>query len=190
MSWQEQTTFWWEPSYSWSYGSWIYNYLCNQCLSPLKLWGVLDTTLCDKVYQWLAAGWWFSLGTSVSSTNKTDRHNITDSLGSVLSIFSTRNCVSVVFEPTTYILWKKYITRVTQGCGGLGLWCLTPLSTIFQLHHGGQFYGIWISLTEKKARFLTYTSICLQESENISFGLMGMIVRQWEFFPHRTARTE
>jgi hypothetical protein len=40
---------------SWSYGSWIYNYLCNQCLSPLKLeprsWrGVLDTTLCDKVF--------------------------------------------------------------------------------------------------------------------------------------------
>jgi len=26
------------PSCSWSYGSWIYNYLCNQCLSPLKLW--------------------------------------------------------------------------------------------------------------------------------------------------------
>jgi hypothetical protein len=22
---------------SWSYSSWIYNYLCNQCLSPLKL---------------------------------------------------------------------------------------------------------------------------------------------------------
>ena len=40
----------------WSYGSWIYNYLCHQWLSPLKLWvriplrrGVLDTTLCDKV---------------------------------------------------------------------------------------------------------------------------------------------
>ena len=26
------------PSWSWLYGSWIYNYLCNQCLSPLKLW--------------------------------------------------------------------------------------------------------------------------------------------------------
>jgi hypothetical protein len=26
------------PSWSWSYGSLIYNYLCNQCLSPLKLW--------------------------------------------------------------------------------------------------------------------------------------------------------
>jgi hypothetical protein len=26
------------PSWLWSYGSWIYNYLCKQCLSPLKLW--------------------------------------------------------------------------------------------------------------------------------------------------------
>ena len=24
---------WWRLSWSWSYGSWIYNYLCNQCLS-------------------------------------------------------------------------------------------------------------------------------------------------------------
>jgi len=23
--------------WSWQYGSWIYNYLCNQCLSPLTL---------------------------------------------------------------------------------------------------------------------------------------------------------
>ena len=28
----------WGCLWSWSYGSWIYNYLCNQCLSPLKLW--------------------------------------------------------------------------------------------------------------------------------------------------------
>jgi len=27
-----------ELSWSWSYGSWIYNYLCNKCLSPLTLW--------------------------------------------------------------------------------------------------------------------------------------------------------
>ena len=24
--------------WSWSYGSWIYNYMCNQCISPFKLW--------------------------------------------------------------------------------------------------------------------------------------------------------
>ena len=74
-------------SWSWSYDSWIYNYLCNQCLSPLTLYiwipfrrVVLDTTLCDKVCQWLATGRWFSPVTPVSSTNKTDRHDITEIL--------------------------------------------------------------------------------------------------------------
>jgi hypothetical protein len=28
---------WREQSWPWLYGSWIYNYLCNQCLSPLTL---------------------------------------------------------------------------------------------------------------------------------------------------------
>jgi hypothetical protein len=36
----------------------------------------LDTTLCDKVCQLLTTGRWFSEGNQVSSTNKTDRHNI------------------------------------------------------------------------------------------------------------------
>ena len=43
------------------------------CLSPLKLWvriplrrGVLDTTWCDQVCQWLATGRWFSPCTPVS----------------------------------------------------------------------------------------------------------------------------
>jgi hypothetical protein len=55
------------PSWSWSYGSWIYNYPSNQCLSPLTLEFeprscrvVIDTTLCNTVCQWLAAGLWFS----------------------------------------------------------------------------------------------------------------------------------
>ena len=26
------------PSWLWLYGRWLYNYLCNQCLSPLKFW--------------------------------------------------------------------------------------------------------------------------------------------------------
>jgi hypothetical protein len=36
----------------------------NIVQNPLRQ-GVLHTTLCDKVYQWPAAGWWFSLGTPV-----------------------------------------------------------------------------------------------------------------------------
>ena len=67
----------------WSYGSWIDNYLCNQYLSPLTflVWillrrGVLNTMLCDNVCHWLAADRWFSPATPVSSTNKTDHHDI------------------------------------------------------------------------------------------------------------------
>ena len=75
------------PTWSWSYGSWIYNYmyLCNQCLSPLKLWvrtqlrqNVLDTTLFNIKSLSVTWGWSvFSQGTLVSSTNKTNRHDIT-----------------------------------------------------------------------------------------------------------------
>ena len=65
----------------WSYGSWIYNYLCNQCPSPLMLWVRISIrascTLCDKVCQGLATGRWFSPSPTVFSTNKTDRYDIT-----------------------------------------------------------------------------------------------------------------
>ena len=47
----EQSCFLPGPSWLW-YGSWIYNYLCNQCLSPLTFWvripsrwGVLNTIM-------------------------------------------------------------------------------------------------------------------------------------------------
>ena len=74
-------------SWSWSYGTWIDNHLCNQCRSPLTLWvrippmrGVHGTTLCELVCQWLAAGGWFSPGSLVSSINKTDCHDIIEIL--------------------------------------------------------------------------------------------------------------
>jgi len=72
-----------ESSLSWSYRSWIYNYLCKTCLSLLKL--CLNpahvevysyATLCDNVCQWLATGRWLSSDNPVSSKNKPDRHNV------------------------------------------------------------------------------------------------------------------
>ena len=58
----------------------FYNYLCNQCLSPLKLWvwiplrrGVHHTMLCDSLS--VTGG-----RSAVFSTNKTDRHDITEIL--------------------------------------------------------------------------------------------------------------
>jgi hypothetical protein len=44
---------------------------------PCSWRGVLDTTLCDKVRQWFATGWWFSLGIPLSS-NKTVLDDITE----------------------------------------------------------------------------------------------------------------
>jgi hypothetical protein len=66
-----------------------------------------DTTLCDKDCQWLATCQWFSPGTSVSYTNKTDRHDIAEILLKVtlnttsdLSIFFHREIS--VFQSLSY----------------------------------------------------------------------------------------
>ena len=90
-------------SWSWSYGSWIYNYLCNHFLSALTLWlwmplrrGVLLTTFSDKVFQWLTAGQWFFPGTPVSSTNKTDRQD----LGEILLIVALSTINQPNNQPT------------------------------------------------------------------------------------------
>jgi hypothetical protein len=56
---------------------WKNSKTCNKENTFDKSWrGVLDTTICDKVCQWLVAGRWFPPGIPVSSTNKTDRHDI------------------------------------------------------------------------------------------------------------------
>jgi hypothetical protein len=87
----------------WSYGSWVYNYLCNQCLSPLMLRvriplrrGAFDTALCDKLCQWLATGRLFSPGIPVPSTNKTDRYDISELLLNVALSTIAHNHVPIV----------------------------------------------------------------------------------------------
>ena len=103
-------------SWSWSYDKWIYHYLCNQCLSPITWWvrilpkrGILDTTLCYKVCQWLATGRWFALGTPVSSTNKIDRHDIIDILLKVAlnTITITRHFVQTICEDTKGVIRSR-----------------------------------------------------------------------------------
>ena len=104
-------------SWLWLYDSWIYNYLCNQCLSPLMLWIRISirarcTTLCDKVCQWLAIGRWFSPGPPVTSTNKTDCHDITEILLKVALntiIFFIKNIHLLVMDGSGY---EDYIVHV------------------------------------------------------------------------------
>ena len=87
--------------------SWVYNYLCNQYLSPLTLWvwiplrrTVLHATLYDKACQWLATGLWFSPGTLVSSTKTSDHHYIIEILLKV-----ALNTINL----THYVVWTVKI---------------------------------------------------------------------------------
>ena len=114
-----------EASWSRSYGSWIYNYLCNRCSSPLMLCVRLSirawsTTLCDIVCQWLATCRWFSPGTSVSSTNKTDRHDINIVEISVKHHKTKPNHLSKGFSLWGPILCKRAVnvilTQALQVC--------------------------------------------------------------------------
>jgi hypothetical protein len=65
-----------------SYGNWIYNYLCNQCLSFHHL-------CCEFEF-------WFSSDTPVSATNKTDLHDITEILMKVP--FNTMTIILTIFS--------------------------------------------------------------------------------------------
>jgi hypothetical protein len=103
-------------SWPWSYGSWNYNYLCNQCLSPLMLWFRISirakcTTLCDKVCLWLATGRWFSPCPPVSSTNKTDRHVMTEillkvALNTIKQNKQTNNISTLKKQQHIWIAWS------------------------------------------------------------------------------------
>ena len=75
------------PEGPWSYGSRIYNYPVNQCLSPLMSWVRISIRarcrtlhVCDTVCQWFTTSRRLTPGTPESSTNKTDLQDITEIL--------------------------------------------------------------------------------------------------------------
>jgi len=115
------------------YKNWIFNYidfylnkrvpsidyLCGICLDHyvsgvvvivwlwvrIRSWsGILDTTLCDNVCQWIATGLWSSPGTPVSFINKTDRHDITEILLNV-----TSNTINQSQQSSTYELGQDIL---------------------------------------------------------------------------------
>jgi hypothetical protein len=87
--------------------------LISYSVSPLTLWvqiplrrGVLNTILCGKICQWLAAGRWFSRGTLVPSTMIQD-DTLTSWVGSCLGLYFQPNNHWIrlnhhVSKPTTH----------------------------------------------------------------------------------------
>ena len=82
------------------------------------------TTLRDKVCQWLPTGQWFSTGTPVSSTNKTDRHDIIEILLKVaLNTIKQANKQTIYkkrsffthYNVCTLILWSSRNRKCISG---------------------------------------------------------------------------
>jgi hypothetical protein len=96
-------------SWSWSYVSWIYIYLCNQCLSPLKLWiRNLFMAMCTRYNNT-----WYSLSVTCDRSvvfsgysglihKKTDCHDIAEILLKValntINLNQTRKSLNVVLR--------------------------------------------------------------------------------------------
>ena len=103
------------PLWSGSYGSWIYNYLYNQCLSPIKL--CVRTLFMARCTRYNNR--WLSLSVTcrrsvVFSTHKTDRHDITKILLKVA--LNTINQTNIMLDSLSYsfistLSWPHHVSK-------------------------------------------------------------------------------
>jgi hypothetical protein len=91
------------------FNAWIYIYLCNQCITPLncefesRSWrGACDTTLWDKVCQWLATSRWFSPGNLVSWMILSNHR-------------SSNKCNIVQNSISTFLLHRRWYNILEEG---------------------------------------------------------------------------
>ena len=103
-----------------------------------------------KVCQWFVTGQWFSSGTPVSSTNKTDHHDITKILKvalntinlnqTIIYLFSVNN-VGVMYEFFIYFQWTmlvwciSYLFIFSEQC-----WCDVWVIFLFSVNNVGVIY--------------------------------------------------
>jgi hypothetical protein len=74
---------------------------------------VLDTTLCDKICQWLATGRWFSPDPPVSSINKTDIHDIAVILLKV-ALNTINLAITLNISCATTIYWYLFVVHAVN----------------------------------------------------------------------------
>ena len=130
---------------SWSCGRMVVGLKTTCAISAYHHWscgfesstwlGVLDTALCNKVCQWLTTDRWYTPGTPVSFTNKTDRYDTTEistrpnstqqesnyiylyttKFGTSIKIRLNRKFESTEYE-TTRVNCTCYMINMTEKC--------------------------------------------------------------------------
>jgi hypothetical protein len=112
--------------YGLSYFSWFSLILFSKQNHPCDI--NVDTSICDKICKWLEAGRWFS---PVSSTTKTDRHDITEILLKV--------ALSTINPKPHFVRWL-YITKYLDNnvseryiVGKYIIYLYEPFSPILQM---------------------------------------------------------
>ena len=143
------------------------------------------TTLCDKVCQWLVTGRWFSSFHPVSSTNKTDRHNVSEIL---LKVVSNKQNKQTHFRGT-YV--SKQWDAVMTHCG----WMIVPPHVCAPVSWSDTCHGQLLGTASRPPTIRVLLSIGLnlciphilpfpvKKNTNILFSFIWeMIVVLWDCF--------
>jgi hypothetical protein len=103
---------------SWSYGSWTYNYLCNHCLSPLKLWVRIEfMARCTRYnIKWLARRSMVFCGYSgiLHQYNWSPRYNWNIVESGVKHHTPEQSVRS--YDKVVYCLWSSVILDINNMC--------------------------------------------------------------------------
>ena len=131
---------WWGPSWAWSYGSWIYNYLYNHFPITTKI--VSSNLVHCEVYsiqhyviEFVSN---FQQGTPVSSTNKTDHHYIAEiflkvALNSIISVAQLVFTIYCLLRQSWRILILCFVSHRIPSILWVSVF-LSEVSTIY-CHH-------------------------------------------------------
>ena len=142
-------------------------------------------TLRDKVCQWHAAGRWCSPGTPVSSTNKTDRHDITEIFLKVAlntikpKAWNTLCKIKEFFKPTVLTLLHVRLRILLTRGKHLHYRIIWILGEVY-IHKTSHF------LLPVPSQISERSCICESRlSLSIIFWLdFGIVQRVWHFFFH------